>query len=703
MLRYQCIVILLWLSFIGILCQSEKALRYNPDDPESVFAILEKGKVYRHNLLRRKQRLNDNLRYVHDFDTSHLYQLVEMQIDDFNAFETLMFDMLDIYGATVGQAINLPPAGTKGGPFYRLYDYRTPALRLTYDFQMAIKASHDKFRSTPWQQIQDWASSKDSANTHEQQQQQHDTDDGESIKALLNAMLQDVSDSADQLEQDMHQHSLKFASGHLETVLKVDDTSKQKMPSPNDGNHLHQDDIPGEDEPAADIPSIITLIDQDQNEYIMTRPADTTIIYEDMQFLHDVILILVVSFCLGLAFAMVGLPAFFGYILAGILTGPSGYNQIKELIQTETLAQLGVALIVFVLGLECSLDKLKSMYRIALGGASLIFLVTVSCFIMLGIVFGTTIKEAIFVGACISLSSTAVVVKVIPAEYMDHLYGLLVMQDVLLGFMLAMVPALSKSGIQVMRAMASVTLSFLIFAALCYTLVRFVIPMTPRLLHRWLPKRILNHLFSDLAGGSSRHELAVLGSLAICLLISTISERLGLGMELGCFAAGVVIRSSSSSPHHHHHPSSQLPLHEALLAVVTPVRDLFACLFFASIGLHVYPSFLASELVLLLTLTVAVIGFKYIVTAGVLLLFKFDMKACSTMSIALAQISEFVFVLASRAKQLQIISREVYYILLATTSLTLIATPLLWKLTHPQPSPLPDDLPQHHDDSNKFA
>ena len=167
----------------------------------------------------------------------------------------------------------------------------------------------------------------------------------------------------------------------------------------------------------------------------------------------------------------------------------------------------------------------------------------------------------------------------------------------------------------------------------------------------------------------SNHELMLLGTIAICMIMLIISEHLGLGMELGCFAAGVIIRSRKG-------------MFETSLALIEPVRDMFACLFFASIGLHIYPSFLASQAMLLLTLAGGVIGFKYVATCIILYLFKFDIHKSSTMAIALAQISEFGFVLASRAKQLEIISREVYYLLLATTAITLIATPILLKITN---------------------
>src|ERR1700731_174516 len=96
--------------------------------------------------------------------------------------------------------------------------------------------------------------------------------------------------------------------------------------------------------------------------------------------------------------------------------------------------------------------------------------------------------------------------------------------------------------------------------------------------------------------------------------------------------------------------------------------------------LHVYPSFLLSEAMLLITLTAAVIGFKYVITSVVLVLFRIALQKSSMMAIGLAQISEFSFVLASRAKQIGIISREVYYLLLAVSAMTLMTTPILWNL-----------------------
>ncbi|KAG2220112.1 hypothetical protein INT45_006140 [Circinella minor] len=536
------------------------------------------------------------------------------------------------------------------------YDFRTPALKLTFDFQLAIKESHVHLKSHSFDELSrltlspppledvnnDEEEVKISPKTatgytpHHVHNEGDGPNSGEAIQEMLHGMLQEVRQNADQLEEGMHHHNMAFPSSGdgatIETVLKLND---------DDGK---------EDENNA------ILIDQDNNEYIMTRPFDTTVIYEDIQLLHDFILIIVVSFVFGWIFSVIGLPAFFGYILAGIVAGPSGYNLIRELIQTETLAQLGVVFIVFVLGLEFSLEKLRAMWRLVLGGAVMILVVTVLFFVIMGTILGASMKEAIFVGACISLSSTAVVVKCIKLDHLEHLYGLLVMQDVLLGFMLAIIPALTESGVQVLYAVLKISLSFSVFGSLCFGIVKLM-PLLPHIFHKILPNVKVAY----------NHELMVLGTIAVCLVMLLISDYLGLGMEIGCFAAGVIVRSRKN-------------LFESALHVIEPVRDLFACLFFASIGLHVYPSFLASEAILLLTLSGAVIGFKYIATSAILIFLKMDLRKSSTMALALAQISEFGFVLASRAKQLDIISREVYYLLLAVTSLTLLSTPLLWKL-----------------------
>jgi len=603
---------------------------------QSIYDILQRGQAY-------KEELSDKIIQIENNDkpsaeNARLLEAININLLDLQALESLVFGMFDVYSDTID--------GT-------LKDYKAAALRQLSDFLLALQKSHHQLHlpaKEPGPLSRPAIDLKYSEH-HSHAVSEKGTEIGnEAVRDLVNGMLQDVRENADHLEEGMHHNifseGLNKADGStLEAVVKVEEEEGDNISG--SGTNKNQKGEEGRQ---------VTLIDQENNQYIMARPSDTTVFYEDIHFIHDLVLILVGSFIFGWIFSAIGLPAFFGYILAGNLAGPSGYDLIRELIQTETLAQLGVIFIVFVLGLEFSLDKMRAMWRLALGGALLILFATVVIFTLVGAVIGANMSEAVFVGACVSLSSTAVVVKCVKSDELEQMYGLLVMQDVLLGIMLAMIPALSKSGIEIFFALAKMSLSLAVFGAISIGIAR-LLPLTVRLVHRTLGKRASQH----------NHELLLLGTIAICFVMMVLSDRLELGMELGCFTAGVIVRSRKQ-------------WFEACLSTIEPVRDVFGCLFFASIGLHVYPSFLLSEAMLLITLTAAVIGFKYVITSVVLVLFRIDLQKSSMMAIGLAQISEFSFVLASRAKQIGIISREVYYLLLAVSAMTLMTTPILWNL-----------------------
>ncbi|ORE02367.1 hypothetical protein BCV72DRAFT_215413 [Rhizopus microsporus var. microsporus] len=529
-----------------------------PLNAETIYKILQKGYNHEKQLIIKKKRLFESIKAVHGESSDELYALAGVQLDDFQAFQSFVLGAFQIYEQTVNQ-----------DPYKASYDFRSPALKLTFEFQRAVKVSHQRLRSAS-----SVSNKYSEQHEHMHENSHEEEEDVDSVKEIVKDMLKEVSENADQLEEDMQQNMILFSADNakVETVLKL-----------------------GRDNPNEDM--INAIVDQDNNEYVLMRPSDTTVIIEDLQLIHDFVLILITAFVFGWVFSCIGLP-----------------------------------------------------------GAVTLLLVTVLFFLLMAYMLGADYKEAIFVGACISLSSTAVVVKCIRLDQLDHLYGLLVMQDVILGFMLAIIPALSNTGIQVAIAVLKITVSFTIFGLVCYSILIM-----------------------------KNHELMLLGTVAVCMTMLIISEYLGLGMELGCFAAGVIIRSRKD-------------MYETSLDVIEPVRDLFACLFFAAIGLHTYPSFLASEAMLLLILASGVIGFKFIAMCIILYLFKFDIHKSSTMAIALAQVSEFGFVLASRAKQLSIISREVYYLLLAVTSVTLIATPLLLKLTNHQQPPTQTHHGYHRED-----
>lgn len=639
-----CGILLLVHLFFGSLAYASpseldwKSQAAHIKEAQSIYEILRRGQGYKQELFNK--RLTIETKENAEKEDAQLLDALDIKLMDLQALESLVFGMFDVYGDTLDGSLK---------------DFKAASLKQLSDFLLALQKSHQQIHNIPVKEANDMPSEQTAVEHKYSEHHAHDVSEkgtevgNEAVKDLVNDMLQDVRLNADHLEEGMHHNmfseGLNKADGStLEAVVKI----------------LDEEQNPGADSGAnnenAEKGRQVTLIDQENNQYIMSRPSDTTVFYEDMHFIHDLVLILVGCFIFGWIFSLFGLPAFFGYILAGNLAGPSGYDLIQELIQTETLAQLGVIFIVFVLGLEFSLDKMRAMWRIALGGALLILFATVIIFVLVSLVIGANTSEAVFVGACVSLSSTAVVVKCVKSDELEHMYGLLVMQDVLLGIMLAMIPALSKSGMEIVFAIAKMTLYIFVFGCISVAIAR-LLPIAVRLVNRTLGKKAAQH----------NHELLLLGTIAICFTMMVLSDRLDLGLELGCFTAGVIVRSRKQ-------------WFESCLSIIEPIRDVFGCLFFASIGLHVYPSFLLSEAMVLLTLTAAVIGFKYVIISLVLVLFRIDLQKSSMMAIGLAQISEFSFVLASRAKQMNIISREVYYLLLAVSAMTLMTTPILWNL-----------------------
>ncbi|CAJ0638847.1 9422_t:CDS:2, partial [Entrophospora sp. SA101] len=246
-----------------------------------------------------------------------------------------------------------------------------------------------------------------SINNHHQKNKDKNNEEKKDNLALdlVDDMLKEVSDSADNIEEKMNNN--KFVDnpkvhGSLETVVRLEKDEEDFFLN----NNEQEGDSPDNDETHH---KLVGLVDSDNNEYILTRPHDLTVFYEDARLLQDIVVTIVLSFVFGSISHSIGLPAFLGYIVAGCLLGPAGYNVIQELIQTETLSQLGVVFIVFMLGLGFSFEKLKSSLKFALGSTLLIFGSTLCYFIFAGFIIGASINQSIFIGACVSLSSTTVV------------------------------------------------------------------------------------------------------------------------------------------------------------------------------------------------------------------------------------------------------------------------------------------------------
>ncbi|GKB37884.1 K(+) efflux antiporter 4 isoform X2, partial [Tanacetum coccineum] len=366
----------------------------------------------------------------------------------------------------------------------------------------------------------------------------------------------------------------------LETVARVkskrNDTKEEKSFQLHDVFNLDDENRP-EDTPR--------LIDSKDNVFIMSNPKSKyPVLQLDLRLISDLVVVIVSATCGGIAFACAGQPVITGYLLAGSVIGPGGLSFVSELVQVETVAQFGVIFLLFALGLEFSAAKLRIVRAVAIMGGLLQIFLFMCLSGVIAVLCGGEASEGVFVGAFLSMSSTAVVLKILMEKNsISTLYG-------------------------------QVTVGTLILQT---------------------------------------NELYQLASVAFCLIVAS-------------SPAGVMISTTDHAQH--------------TLEQVEPIRNFFAALFLASIGMLIHVKFLWNHIDILLAAVILVVVIKTFVVATVVKGFGYTNKTALLVGMSLAQIGEFAFVLLSRASNLHLIEGKLYLLLLGTTALSLVTTPFLFKL-----------------------
>lgn len=351
-------------------------------------------------------------------------------------------------------------------------------------------------------------------------------------------------------------------------------------------------------------------------------------------------------------------PVLLGYLLGGMVVGPAGLKLVATEGNIQVLSEIGVALLLFALGVEFSLKDLLRVRKIALGGGSLQIILTILLGGGLAYLTGwvDTLPKAIFLGAVLSLSSTAVVLKsLIERNEVQTAHGqvmlaILIVQDLGLGLMLAVLPALTQSTNVIGIALFSALFKAFLFLAGAVLAGRWLIPFLVRLMAQ-----------------SGSQELFLLGILVLCLGIALFTSAIGLGIAMGAFVAGLMISNVEYADH--------------ALDRILPMRDVFAALFFASIGLLIDPSFLfANSWILIGLVAITMIG-KATIVAGIVQLFGYPLKTALTVGLGINQIGEFSFVLAGVAHTQGLFTDRLYALVVGTTAATLLSTPFILKAT----------------------
>ncbi|MGI9121442.1 MAG: cation:proton antiporter [Rubrobacter sp.] len=370
----------------------------------------------------------------------------------------------------------------------------------------------------------------------------------------------------------------------------------------------------------------------------------------------DIALILVAALLGGIVARSLRLPLILGYIAAGVLVGPNTFGPtVGNVHQIELLAEIGVALLLFTIGLHFPLEELAPVRRIALLGTPLQMLLTIAFGYVLGrLLLDLGWVESVWLGALISLSSTAVVLKTLGEQGVlgtlsaRVMIGMLIVQDLAIVVLLTVLPVLEnvreglpEFGLAVLKAAAFIA-AMLLFGS-----------------------RILPLLLARLAAWGSR-ELFLVSVVAVGVGVGYATYLVGLSFAFGAFVAGMVLSQSDYS-------------HQAL-AEVEPLRDVFAMIFFVSVGLLIDPSFLWARFGTIALVVVLVLLVKGLIFGGITRVFGYGNIAPFAVGLGLFQVGEFSFLLAREGISTEAISQETYSLVLATAAITMAMTPLAARL-----------------------
>ena len=376
----------------------------------------------------------------------------------------------------------------------------------------------------------------------------------------------------------------------------------------------------------------------------------------DYSVLSNLLLIYTVSIAVVFVFHQFRLPSIAGFLVAGALIGPHGLNLISDIATVQVLAEIGIVLLLFTIGIEFSLVQLASLRQILLVAAPIQVGGVITIAWLIGTLAGVPTSQAIFWGFLLSLSSTAIVLKALAAAgdgdspHGRATVGILVFQDIAVVPMILLTPILANpSGGSLTPVLLSLGKSILVVA--CIVAAAW-----------YLVPRILEHIVR-----SRSRELFLLTIIVMCLGIAWLTSLGGLSLVLGAFIAGLVISESEYS-------------HQAT-AEVLPFRDSFNSLFFVSIGILMDWRILLEYPVVVTSLLIVVLLVKFVSGAAAVLAISMPPRSAIMAGVALAQVGEFSFILAQVGLEDKLLSGPPYQIFLAVSVCSMIITPLLMQLS----------------------
>ena len=377
-----------------------------------------------------------------------------------------------------------------------------------------------------------------------------------------------------------------------------------------------------------------------------------------MEYLTDTIVLLSAAVIAVPLFQSLGLGAIPGFLVAGIVLGPSGLGYIQNYDEIANLAELGVVLLLFVIGIEINPSRLWKMKGLVLGLGSLQVLITGGLITIIAHEFlNSSWKISLLIGSALALSSTAFVLqllterKMLSSEFGRPSVAVLLLQD------LAVIPLLAFVSLMAAPELTIAEDVFLAFAEALIILILIIITA----------RYILNPILNRLARFGSP-EIFTASALLLVLGSAQVMENIGLSMAMGAFTAGLLIADSS--------------YRHQIIAEIQPFRGLLLGLFFMSMGMSLNLKLFLNNPLVLLVIVVALMAIKFITLWPLSRLFGIEKRTSISIALLLAQSGEFALVLFALAKGMELVDETLFQHLLIIVLLSMLATPALEKMAY---------------------
>jgi len=368
--------------------------------------------------------------------------------------------------------------------------------------------------------------------------------------------------------------------------------------------------------------------------------------------IQDILIILAFSVLVVFLLQRLHLPSILGFLITGIIIGPSGLGLISAVHEVELISEIGVILLLFVIGMELSLKELASLRKTVLVGGLLQVGLAIGLTAVFSRIMGFSWNESVFLGFLLSLSSTAIVLKIlqdrneISAPHGRNALGILIFQDIIVIPMILVTPILAGETTNVTYTLLELLGKSVLIILITLVSARYIVP----------------YLLHFVAKTNSK-ELFLLTTLMICFTVTWITAETGLSLALGAFLAGLIISESRYS-------------HQAT-SLILPFKELFTSFFFISIGMLLNLVFFMDHAGLVLLIALGVFVLKGTIGTFAAAILRYPPRTALLTGLALFQIGEFAFILSRVGVENGMLSQQMNQYFLSVSIITMLLTPFV--------------------------